>query len=179
MVSAAAVAAVVACDSTALHSPESGIRDGRDGRDGGKVNPHGGADATAAYGTSVLPVDYHKRFKKVNHARFVSLGHAAGRWEVDVWANEAALAALASHAHDVPEGAVAVQEHYERTGKDVSSVGPVMVMEKRAKGFASEHGDWSFTAVGSAGQLVKRGVIEQCAGCHDNAPYGGLFPIVK
>ena len=46
------------------------------------------------------------------------------------------------------------------------------------KGFAPEHGDWRYTVVGSAGQLVKDGVVDSCAGCHDDAPTDGLFPIL-
>ena len=70
-----------------------------------------------------------------------------------------------------------VQEHFEKSG--VGGRGPVMVMEKRAKGFSPEHGDWRYTVVGASGQLVKDGVVESCAGCHDDAPMDGLFPIVE
>ncbi|MCL2725557.1 MAG: cytochrome P460 family protein [Polyangiaceae bacterium] len=146
---------------------------------GGGVNPHLGSDAGVVDGTAALPRDYRTRFKKMNNARFVSSGHAAGRWEVDVWANDAASTALASRARDVPEGAALVQEHFERQSEGGSVKGPIMVMEKREKGFAPSHGDWSFTVVGSAGQLVKQGIIEQCAGCHDDAPIDGLFPIME
>jgi hypothetical protein len=53
-----------------------------------------------------------------------------------------------------------------------------MVMEKRAKGYAPEHGDWRWTVVGAGGQLVKDGIVESCVGCHDDAPMDGMFPIV-
>jgi hypothetical protein len=112
----------------------------------------------------------------MNKARFVSQGHAAGRWEVDVYANEAAQKALATRAREVPAGAVVVEEHFERTDK---AAGPVMVMEKKEKGYATEHGDWRWAVVGSQGQLVKDGVVDACAGCHDDAPMDGLFPVVE
>jgi hypothetical protein len=133
-------------------------------------------DAGLVDGAGSLPLGYRTTFAKVYKARFVSQGHAAGRWEVDVYANEAAQKALASRAREVPVGAVVVEEHFERTDK---AAGPVMVMEKREKGFAPDHGDWRSAVVGSQGQLVKDGVVESCAGCHDDAPMDGLFPIVE
>jgi len=127
-------------------------------------------------GAGSLPYGYRASFTKLNKARFVSQGHAAGRWEVDVYGNEAAQKALATHAREVPVGTMIVEEHYERTDK---SPGPVMVMEKREKGYAPDHGDFRFAVVGSQGQLVKDGVIDSCAGCHDDAPMDGLFQIVE
>jgi len=148
---------------------------GRSSRDAGDV---GIIDGTAA-----LPSNYRATFAKVNKARFVSQGHAPGRWDVDVWANEIAQKALAARARDVPPGAIVVQEHFERSALDPSSSpdmkGPIMVMEKRPPGFSNEHGDWRWAVIGSRGQLVRDGVIEQCAGCHDDAPMDGLFPIVE
>lgn len=114
----------------------------------------------------------------MNKARFVSTGHATGRWEVDVWANDIAQKALAARAREVPVGAVVVEEHFERSTAADKARGPVMVMEKRPPGFSKEHGDWRWAVVGSQGQLVKDGTIESCAGCHDDAPMDGLFPIV-
>ena len=88
--------------------------------------------------------------------------------------------ARAALAHDdVPVGAVVVQEHFEKSGAVPNSKGPVMVMEKRVKGFAPEHGDWRYTVVGSNGNLVKDGIVESCIGCHDDSPMDGLFPIVE
>ncbi|MDB4938230.1 MAG: hypothetical protein JWP87_5202 [Labilithrix sp.] len=128
-------------------------------------------------GASALPADYHASFTKVNKARFVSSGHASGRWDVDVYANEPAVRALATRSRDVPVGAIVVQEHFEKSG--TGAAGPVMVMEKRAKGFSPDHGDWRWTVVGAGGQLVKDGVVDSCVGCHDDAPMDGLFPIVE
>ena len=171
----------VACAGRGGAGGAVGISDkaagGRSARDAGEAELVDGAVA--------LPADYRSTFVKVNKARFVSQGHASGRWDVDVWANEAAHKALAARAREVPVGAIVVQEHYERTTPvepdavaDKPS-GPIMVMEKRPPGFSKEHGDWRFAVVGSRGQLVRDGVIEQCAGCHDDAPMDGLFPIVE
>jgi hypothetical protein len=141
----------------------------RDARDGGVID-----------GMTALPPSYRTTFTKVNRARFVSRGHAAGRWEMDVWANEAAQKAISSRAHEAPVGAVLVAEHFETAAASsaaAKAVGPIMLLEKRPPGFSKEHGDWRYVVVGSQGQLVKDGVVEPCAGCHDDAPMDGIFPI--
>lgn len=128
-------------------------------------------------GATALPSDYRTRFAKVNKSKIPSAGHAVGRWNIEVWANEPALKALAVRSRDVPVGAILVQEHFEKTVSGAR--GPIMVMEKRAKGFDPEHGDWRYTVVGSTGLLVNDGVVASCAGCHDDAPMDGLFPIME
>jgi hypothetical protein len=140
------------------------------------VTPPTTRDAGAVDGASALPGDYQKTFTKLNDVRFVSKGHATGRWDVDVYANALGAEALAKQAREAPVGAIVVQEHFEKSGS--RGPGPVMVMEKRAKGYAPTHGDWRWTVVGAGGQLVRDGVVESCAGCHDDAaPMDGLFPI--
>ncbi len=134
-------------------------------------------DGGARDGAAALPPGYRESFTKVTKARVMSQGHATGRWDVDVFANEAAAKALASRAREAPVGATIVAEHYERNG--AKGAGPVMVMEKRERGYAPDHGDWRYVVVGSAGQLVNEGVIASCAGCHDDAPMDGLFPITE
>ncbi|MBX3208139.1 MAG: cytochrome P460 family protein [Labilithrix sp.] len=176
-----ASALVVACAGRDGAGGAVGVSDkvsgGYSARDAGDDAPLDGAVA--------LPPGYRESFIKVNKARFVSQGHAAGRWEVDVWANELAAKALAARAREVPPGAIVVEEHFERgAAVDASAEGerpsgPIMVMEKKPAGFAKEHGDWRWAVVGSQGQLVRDGVIETCAGCHDDAPMDGLFPIVE
>ena len=170
----ASVAAAEACGP-----PPAGALVGVSERPAGGALPRETRDGGALDGAAALPADYKTSYTKVNKARFVSQGHAAGRWDVDVWANEPAVKALATRSRDVPVGAVVVQEHFEKSGAVPNSKGPVMVMEKRAKGFAPEHGDWRYTVVGSNGNLVKDGVVESCSGCHDDAPMDGLFPIVE
>lgn len=173
----AAGLAAAACAAPACAPPPSGSLAGVSDRPAGGAVPRETRDGGLLDGGASLPIDYRTRFTKVNKARFVSAGHASGRWDVDVWANEAGLKALATRSRDVQVGAIVVQEHFEKSG--AGGVGPVMVMEKRAKGFAPEHGDWRWTVVGSSGHLVKDGVVDTCTGCHDDAPMDGLFPIVE
>jgi hypothetical protein len=136
-------------------------------RGGGPRDAAGGGGALAT--DAGLP-DYHATFTKVTAERFVSQGHAAGRFEVDVWANEAGKSALADQHGTVPVGAAIVMEHWEG-GKR----GPIMMMEKREAGFDPEHGDWRWLVVGSSGAVVKEGKIDSCAGCHGDAPFDHLF----
>jgi hypothetical protein len=106
----------------------------------------------------------------VSAARFFSRGHAGGRWDADVYANDAGAEAL--RAGTAAPGARLVEEHFERAD---GGAGPIMMMEKRAPGFDAEHGDWRYVAVGARGDVVKDGPIESCAGCHGDAPRDHLF----
>jgi hypothetical protein len=54
-----------------------------------------------------------------------------------------------------------------------------MMMVKESKGFSPEHGDWRYVVVSSAGEVVKNGVIDACAGCHDDAPHDRVFRVVE
>lgn len=173
----AAIALASACAALACAARPSGALAGASDRPAGGATPPRSRDGGAIDGASALPSDYRTKFAKVNKARFVSSGHAAGRWDVDIYANDPAQKALALRSRDVPVGAIVVEEHFEKGG--AGGPGPVMVMEKRAKGYAPEHGDWRWTVVGAAGQLVKDGVVESCVGCHDDAPMDGMFPIVS
>ena len=173
----AAAALACACAAEACGAP-SGALVGASDRPAGGALPRQSRDGGVLDGTPSIPSDYRTRFAKLSKARFVSAGHAAGRWDVEVYANDAAQKALASRSRDVPVGAMVVEEHFEKNGAGgAEAKGPIMVMEKRPKGFAPDHGDWRWTVVGASGQLVKDGVVESCAGCHDDAPMDGLFPI--
>lgn len=152
--------------------PEIGTSD----RPSGPVGSRKADDAGVRDAAAALPADYKTSFTKLTKSRFVSQGHASGRWDVDVYANDLAQKALASKSKDVPVGAIVVQEHFEKSGPSTAP-GPVMLMEKKAKGFAPDHGDWRYAIIGSNGQLVKDGTIDSCAGCHDDAPADGFFSL--
>ena len=163
--------ALVACLGRGGGEPMVGVSD----KPAGGRNPGDGGASQVIDGAAALPADYRTKFTKVNKTRLVSRGHADGRWEVDVWANDLAAKALAERTHAVPVGAIVVAEHFELRGDKAR--GPILVMEKRPAGTSKEHGDWRWASVGSQGQLAGDGTIETCAGCHDDSPMDGLFPL--
>jgi hypothetical protein len=140
----------------------------------------GGADATRR--GAGLPADFKTSggFTKVNRARFVSNGHNAGRWDVDIFVSASAKDAYASSVIEVPVGARLLKEHFERAvGAEPAPTapGPLMMMEKMEKGFDPDHGDWRYVVVNSAGAVVEDGRVESCAGCHDDAPHDHIFRV--
>ena len=96
-----------------------------------------------------------------------SLGHASGRWDYTLSANEDGRAILEGKVREAKVGAKLVMDHFERS---TGEKGPTMAMEKREKGFDPEHGDWRWIVVGTSGALVFDGKTERCWGCHDDAP---------
>ncbi len=112
---------------------------------------------------------------RITSARFLSKGHAGGRWDAEVYASHAAAPALGATDALVAVGSLFVEEHFERTD---GGAGPILVMEKRPPGFDAAHGDWRYVAIGARGDVVKDGVIDSCAGCHGDAPKDHLFRIV-
>jgi hypothetical protein len=166
--------ACVALSACAGRAPVVGVSGGggREASSAGAATEDGGAARSTA-----IPADFRESMTKVNHARFVSNGHAAGRFDVDVYANAAGAEALVKERGEVPAGARFVEEHVERGGSMAGKVGAIMMMEKRERGFDPERGDWRYVVVGAAGELVKDGVIESCAGCHADAPHDHLFRV--
>ena len=178
----AAASALVACGAASRGAGEPvGVSDGAHGgapsvRDAGPDGAGRGKGAAAAG----LSPDYRNELQHVNRARFVSNGHAAGRWDADVYATTAGKEAALSTAAggELPVGTRLVMEHTERT-PDTHPAGPLMVMEKMEKGFDPDHGDWRYVVVGASGDLVQQGRIESCAGCHDDAPRDHVFRITE
>lgn len=147
--------------------------------------PHGAvaSDAGAAPGKrelAILPRDFRTRYAKLSAARFVSQGHAAGRFEVEVYANDAAKDAFGRQSGAFPQGAVLVKEHWERPpvpSEGTLKPGPVMAMEKMAPGFDAEHGDWRYVVVGPEGDVLQDGKPDGCVLCHDDAPHDHVFMV--
>ena len=135
-----------------------------------------------ALAPSAIPSDFRASFAKANKARFVSSGHAGGRWAVVVYVNATGKEALLAERGLVPVGTTLVKEHFERSASALAETqarGPIMMMEKRAPGFDPAHGDWRYVVLGSTGELVKDGPIASCAGCHDDAPHDHIFRIAE
>lgn len=169
-------ALAAACAGRGAGAPIGVSGGGRD--DGAWVDGGAAGDAGTARSLAIPP-DFRETMTKVNRARFVSNGHAAGRFEVDVYANDAGAQALAAEHGPVAPGARFVEEHVERAGSSAGKTGAIMMMEKKERGFDPDRGDWRYVVIGSAGELVKDGVIESCAGCHGDAPHDHLFRVVE
>jgi hypothetical protein len=87
----------------------------------------------------------------MSRARFVSTGHAGGRYDADVFGS----------------GSRFIEEHFEH---GTNRPGPLFMMEKAGS-------DWRYTAVGPAGERVRDGVIPACEGCHAEAPDDHVFRV--
>ena len=134
-------------------------------------------DGGAATGTAIanpIPSDFRTSMTRANATRFVSKGHAGGRWEADVYGASSALQTLRVERGAVPVGTRFVEEHFERGD---AGAGPVFMMEKRPAGFDAARGDWRYVAVGASGEVAGDGAIESCAGCHGDAPHDHLFRV--
>lgn len=107
----------------------------------------------------VLPADYRAHMSKV--LNFSRSQHALGRYEADVWADQAAF--------DANSATLLVEEHRDKaTGKP----GPVYVMKKETDG-------WRWYAQDETGVLLdartNTSVSAACAGCHAEAPHDAVF----
>ena len=131
-----------------------------------------GKDGGAARPATSIPADFRITFTRWNHARFTSNGHAAGRFDVDIYASGVGKDALAATTGELPVGTRLVKEHFERQG---GGPGPIMMMQKMERGFDPEHGDWRYVVVSSTGEEVQAGKVESCTGCHDDAPRDHVF----
>jgi hypothetical protein len=96
---------------------------------------------------------------------FVSQGHFAGRWTVDV-----AVDALAEPVYMTlngssrfPLGSLLVKRHRVATPP---TPGPVFAMIKREAGYFASGGDWEYIVLDAEGALEIRGKLERCSRCH-------------
>lgn len=95
----------------------------------------------------------------------MSLGHAGGRYEADVFAT------LPEAGRD---GERFVEEMFER---GTIRPGPTYMMERLPSGgdASAAESAWRYVVVGPRGELVKEGPIESCARCHAEAPHDHVF----
>ncbi|MEO8798626.1 MAG: cytochrome P460 family protein [Polyangiaceae bacterium] len=146
---------------------------------GEAFTPSPTASAPPAQRSDAIPSDYKKTMLQIGSGRFVSRGHAAGRFDVELYANDAGRSAYGSASGEFPVGARFVTAHFERANGVAPSdeaPGPLFMMEKMAKGYDPAHGDWRYVALSSQGELVQDGKIESCVGCHDDAGHDHIFP---
>ena len=135
----------------------------------------GDAGATVGMGgPNPIPSDFRTAMTRVDASRFLSKGHAGGRWEADVYASANGGDTLRADRGTVAVGTRFVEEHFERGD---AGAGPLFMMEKRPAGFDAAHGDWRYVAVGAGGEVAGDGIMESCAGCHGDAPHDHLFRV--
>jgi hypothetical protein len=133
-----------------------------------------GGTATGTPLVSPIPSDFRTSMSRANATRFLSKGHAGGRWEADVYGTSSAQATLRVDRGVVPVGTRFIEEHFERGD---AGAGPLFMMEKKSAGFDAARGNWRYVAVGASGEVAGDGVIESCAGCHGDAPHDHLFRV--
>jgi hypothetical protein len=147
-----------------------------------------GSTAEDQFGPLDVGADY-ATYRKLTKQPFQSLDHG-NRW-VDVYVNEIGADAYL-RGTDIPVGTTIVKPSWEDDhGRPSTIAGPFYVMQKRAKGYAPDHGDWYFaiqwakptpTALKKFGGAIywrgKSPKIQFCSDCHDSydRELGGLVP---
>lgn len=152
----------------------------------------GGGSATgdpeARFGPLEIGADYAS-YHRLTDKPFLSLDHG-NRW-VDVYVNDIGRAAY-EDATTIPVGTVLVKTSWlDDAGAPSSVAGPIFVMQKRAPGYAPEHGDWWYAIHWAeppaantrafGGPIYWRGRSQRAAYCHDchdsyDRSLGGLVP---
>jgi hypothetical protein len=151
--------------------------------------PRPAGDPEAVYRPLDVGADYAS-YRKLTDRPFLSTVHG-DRW-VDVYVNEVGADAYLTDGAEIPVGTIVVKTSFEaEAGAPSDIAGPIFVMEKRAPGYAPEHGDW-FYAIHWAdptpamrktlgGPIYWRGASPRaayCVDCHDgyDRGLGGLTP---
>jgi hypothetical protein len=97
--------------------------------------------------------------------RFVSRGHFAGRWKVQIAVNALAEPTYADlgPTSRFAVGSVLVKSHFDA---ETGAPGPVFARIKRDPGFFPEGDDWEYIATDAAFSIEERGQLAVCARCH-------------
>jgi hypothetical protein len=174
-VSCALLVALSACGAPSKNGPAVGESTANDLR-----GPTPAASAAPVHRSNAIPADYKTTMQRVGTGRFFSRGHAAGRFDAELYANDSARASFGIANGEFQIGARFVEAHFEKSSGAMPTAeasGPLFMMEKMPKGFDAENGDWKFVALSSTGELVAQGKIESCVGCHDDAAHDHVFPV--
>jgi len=105
---------------------------------------------------------------------FLSRGHFAGRWQVQISANELARSAYVDLRPTTrfEPGAVLVKVHIDaRSGAS----GPLFARIKKEAGYFPEGNDWEYVVADSAGVVEQRGPLPLCASCHADGVSDATF----
>ena len=124
-------------------------------------------------------------YRKLTPEPFLSAVH--GNRLVNVYASPDAAAAYLSGG-EIPVNGVIVKDSFDNQAGKPGAPGPVFVMQKRAPGYAPEHGDWYYGMYWASptGKLAGKPLAVQgkdagvtyCIECHDSYDrgLGGLVP---
>jgi hypothetical protein len=150
--------------------------------------PAPAGDPESRFAPLDVGADY-AHFRKLTDEPFLSLVHG-NRW-VDVYVNDLCADAYLDGS-EIPVGTIVVKTSIEGVdGHPSATPGPIYIMEKRAPGYAPEHGDWYFAlhwAEPTPEQRAKLGGpvywrghsprVTYCTDCHDSYDRGlaGLVP---
>ena len=109
-------------------------------------------------------------------ARFVSRGHLAGRWQVQISVNAVAEPTFGDlgPTSRFAVGSVLVKSHFDA---ETGAVGPVFARIKREAGFFPEGDDWEYIATDAAFYIEERGQLAFCARCHSEGIADGTFAL--
>ncbi|HWO26760.1 MAG TPA: cytochrome P460 family protein [Kofleriaceae bacterium] len=180
---------LAACGGSAAGGGGKGSPGGTGSTGGaGSAGNAGNAGDEDAFGPLEVGADYAS-YRRVTDEMFRSLVHG-NRW-VHVYVNEIGADAYLDSA-DIPIGTIVVKTSVQNVdGRPSDIEGPIFVMEKRAKGYAPEHGDWWYAihwanppaaeAAKFGGPIYWRGRSQRaayCWKCHDDYAnsLGGLVP---
>jgi hypothetical protein len=114
-------------------------------------------------------------YRQVGKA-FVSRGHFAGRWRVQIAVNDIAAPTygdLAPSSH-FAAGSVLVKTHFDA---ESGAAGPIFARIKREPGFFPGGDDWEYVALTASFQVEERGPLAFCARCHAEAVADGTFAL--
>jgi hypothetical protein len=108
--------------------------------------------------------------------RFVSRGHFAGRWQVQISANAVAEPTLADlgPTSRFAVGSVLVKSHFDAEN---GAPGPVFARIKRDAGFFPEGDDWEYIAADATLSIEERGQLAFCARCHSEGVADDTFAL--
>ncbi len=109
-------------------------------------------------------------------ARFVSRGHFAGRWQVQIFVNAVAEPTFGDlgPTSRFAVGSVLVKSHFDA---ETGAPGPVFARIKRDAGFFPDGDDWEYIAADAAFYIEERGRLALCARCHAEGVADGTFEL--
>jgi len=116
---------------------------------------------------------YYQRWHRANKERFRSKTH--GNHMVTDYVNSVARVTWdRGNKSDYRPGAVLAKEGWKKGKRNM-----VWFMEKRRKGYDTDHGDWWYATLNAKGEVKNAGKVAMCVSCHDNAANDYVYGLPK